>query len=130
MIGQWQLATVLRRTGPRYRIYREGSTIESPSPVSVRQHPTSDSLIFLARRFEAAVPILLLAMQEDPLLPQSYRVLAACYAHMGKLDEGREIIEKLRKITPLVIPDMSHLRKPEHRELIVSGLRLATGEAS
>jgi tetratricopeptide (TPR) repeat protein len=44
---------------------------------------------FLARRFDEAVPKLLLAIQEDPSFPQAYRHLAACYAHMGRLD-GRE----------------------------------------
>jgi TolB-like protein len=38
---------------------------------------------FLSRRFEEAVPKLLMAIQEDPSFPQSYRYLAACYAHNG-----------------------------------------------
>jgi len=59
----------------------------------------------------------------------SYRVLAACYAHMGRLDDAREIVTRLRAITPVVIPDASHLRNPEHRELLLSGLRMVMGEA-
>jgi hypothetical protein len=35
---------------------------------------------------------------------------------------------RLRAITPVVIPDASPLRNPEHRELFLSGLRLAMGE--
>ena len=31
--------------------------------------------------------------------PYSYRFLAACYAHMGRLDEAREIVAQLRAIT-------------------------------
>ena len=83
---------------------------------------------FLSRRFTEVVPRLLLAIQEDPSFPHPYRFLAACYAHMGRLDEAREIVERLRAITSVVIPDASFLRNPEHRELILSGLRLATGE--
>jgi adenylate cyclase len=83
---------------------------------------------FLSRRFEEAVPKLLLAIQEDPGFPQSYRYLAACYAHMGRLDDAQAIIPRLRTITSVVIPDASYLRKAEHRELFLSGLRLATGE--
>jgi hypothetical protein len=29
---------------------------------------------------------------------------------------------------PLLIPDLSYLRNAEHREILVSGLRLAAGE--
>jgi adenylate cyclase len=81
-----------------------------------------------SRRFDEAVPKLLLAIQDDPSFPQPYRYLAACYAHMGRLDDAREIVTRLRAITSVVIPDASHFRNPEHRELLVSGLRLAAGE--
>ena len=76
------------------------------------------------------MPKLLLAIQEDPGNPQPYRHLAACYAHMGRLDDAREIVERLRVITSVVIPDASYLRNAEHRELFLTGLRLAMGEAS
>jgi adenylate cyclase len=85
---------------------------------------------FLSGRFDQAVPKLLLAIQEDPSLPVPYRYLAACYAQMGRLDEAREIVKRLKAITPAVIPDASFLRNPVHRELFLSGLRLATGEAA
>jgi hypothetical protein len=38
------------------------------------------------------------------------------------------VIERLQAITPVVMPDASFLRNPEHRELFLSGLRLAAGE--
>jgi Flp pilus assembly protein TadD len=74
------------------------------------------------------VPILLRAIQEDPSHPLAYRYLAACYAHMGRLDDAREVITRLRTVTSLVIPDLSYLRNTEYRELFLSGLRLAIGE--
>src|SRR5262249_17128694 len=83
---------------------------------------------FFARRFDEAVPKLLLAIQEDQSFPVPYRYLAACYAHMGRLAEAREILGRLRAISSVVIPDASHLRNVEHRELFLSGLRLAAGE--
>jgi hypothetical protein len=49
---------------------------------------------------------------------------------MGRRDDAREIVRKMRAITPVVIPDASFLRKPEHRELLLSGLRLAAGDAA
>jgi adenylate cyclase len=84
---------------------------------------------FLSRRFDEAVSKLLLAIQEDPSSPQQYRYLAACYAHMGRLADAREIVERLRAITAIVIPDASNLRNAEHHELLLSGLRLAAGAA-
>jgi tetratricopeptide (TPR) repeat protein len=84
---------------------------------------------FLSRRFDEAVPRLLLAIQEDPSNPNAHRHLAACYAHMGRMDDAREIVTRLRAITPAVMPDVSFLRNREHRELLLSGLRLAVGEA-
>jgi TolB-like protein/class 3 adenylate cyclase len=83
---------------------------------------------FLARRFDEAVPKLRLAVQENPTFAQPYRVLAACYAHMGRPDDAREIVERLRAITPVVIPDAVQFRNSEHRELFLSGLRLAIEE--
>ena len=84
---------------------------------------------FVSRRFEQAVPILQRAIQEDPSHPLSYRYLAACYAHMGRLNEARDIVLRLRAVTSVVIPDLGYLRNPEYRELFLSGLRLAVGEA-
>ena len=49
---------------------------------------------------------------------------------MGRLEDAREIVERLRAITPVVVPGAVPLRKPEHRELFLSGLRLAAGEAA
>ena len=50
---------------------------------------------------------------------------------MGRLDEAREIVERLRAVTAVVMPDASfYLRKAEHRELLLSGMRLAIGETA
>jgi adenylate cyclase len=85
---------------------------------------------FLSRRFEDAMPKLIAAGQHLPNAPQQQRVLASCYAHMGRLEEARAIIERLRTISPVVMPELNHFRNPEHRELILSGLRLAAGEVT
>ena len=84
---------------------------------------------FFKRRFVEAAAKLLLSIQDHPGYPYPYRFLAACYAHMGRLDEARAMVARLRAITPLVVPsDLSALRNPEDRELFLSGLRLAAGE--
>jgi len=85
--------------------------------------------LFLSRRFEEAAAELMLAIHGQPSFPTPYRYLAACYAHMGLLNEAREVVARLRTITPVPIPDFPlPLRLPEHRELYLSGLRLAAGE--
>jgi hypothetical protein len=49
---------------------------------------------------------------------------------MGRLDEAQAIVERLRAISPVVVPDASFLRNPEYRELFLSGLRLAANEVT
>jgi TolB-like protein len=83
---------------------------------------------FFKRRFDEAAAKLLLAIQDHPGYPSSYRFLAACYAHMGRLDEARAIVARLRAITPQIAPSELPFRNPEDRELALSGLRLAMGE--
>jgi Flp pilus assembly protein TadD len=102
------------------------ASIRCSTTASLRASAT----LALARRFDEAVPKLLLAIQEYPSFPEPYRYLAACYAHMGRLDEAREIVARLRTITSLVVPNASYLRNAEHRELFLSGLRLAAGEGT
>ena len=85
---------------------------------------------FLKRRFGEAASKLILAIQDHPGFPPSYRTLAACYAHMGRLDDGRAIVARLRGITPQVMPSDLPYRKSEDRELFMSGLRLAADEES
>ena len=85
---------------------------------------------FFARQFDDAAAMLLRSLQEHAGWAPTYRVLAACYAHMGRLDDARETIERLKAVTPVVVPDAMHWRNPEHRELFLSGLRLAAGETT
>jgi adenylate cyclase len=84
---------------------------------------------FFARRLENAAAMLLRALQERPSWVPNYRFLASCYAHMGRIEEARELVERLRAITPVVIPDAAHWLNPEHRAFYLEGLRLAAGEA-
>jgi adenylate cyclase len=83
---------------------------------------------FFKRRFDEAAAKLLLAIQDHPGFPPSYRTLAACYAHMGRLEEARTIVARLRAISPVVMPSTAEFHKPDDRELFLSGLRLAAGE--
>ena len=72
--------------------------------------------------------MLLLSLQEKPNWVPSYRFLAACYAHMGRVDEATLTIERLRALTNAVVPSVTHWRNAEHRELLLSGLHAAAGQ--
>ena len=85
---------------------------------------------FLNRQFDAAAQYLRASLETAPTMVIIYRYLASCYAHMGRLDEAREIVRLLKTITAVVIPSVTLYRKPEHRELFLSGLRLAAGETA
>ena len=85
---------------------------------------------FFKHQFDEAASKLILAIQDHPGFPPSYRTLAACYAHMGRLDEARAIVARLRTIAPLHVSSDLPFRKSEDRELFMSGLRLAAGESA
>jgi TolB-like protein/class 3 adenylate cyclase len=127
----WNLSGLLRVYAGQHDLAIEH--IETSLRLSPREHIgtpllTMGMAYFFKRRFDEAASKLLLAIQDDPGFPASYRALAACYAHMGRLDEARAIVAKLRAITPRVVPSELPFRNPEDRELALSGLRLAIGE--
>jgi TolB-like protein len=70
---------------------------------------------FFKRQFDESAASLLLSIQDHPGFPTTYRFLAACYAHMGRLDEARAIVARLRAISPLVKPSAYHWQNPEDR---------------
>jgi adenylate cyclase len=82
----------------------------------------------LSRRFGEAASVLRVSLEEFPHFAQTYRFLASAYVHLGKLDDAREIVRRLRALTPLVVPPVTPLRNREHAKLYLSGLRLAAGE--
>jgi adenylate cyclase len=86
--------------------------------------------LFMKQRFEDAAAKLVGSLERVPNFTISLRFLAACYAHMGRLAEAREIVRRLRAITPVVVPANLRYQDPEQKELLLSGLRLAAGETS
>ena len=83
--------------------------------------------LLFSRRFEEAAAKRA-SLEQHPTLALTYRFLAACYAHMGRLQEAREVVDRLRTISRVVVPSVTPFRNPEHSELLLSGLRLAAGE--
>jgi TolB-like protein/class 3 adenylate cyclase len=85
---------------------------------------------FFNHRFDEALVKLLAASQEFPNYGTPLRFIAACYAHLGQLNEAREMVDRLRTITPIVVHSATQYRNLEQRELYLSGLRLAAGEGT
>jgi len=83
---------------------------------------------FFQRRFEDAISAYLTAREQMPKNPAIPRYLAACYAQAGRLEQAGQMLEQLRTITPVVMPSTVPFRNPEHRNLYLSGLRLAAGD--
>jgi tetratricopeptide (TPR) repeat protein len=84
--------------------------------------------LFFERQFDEAATKLHESLERFPNLGLTYRFLAASYAHMGRLDEAREIAEHMRTLNLSVLESGTRYRNPEYRELFLSGLRLAAGE--
>jgi TolB-like protein/class 3 adenylate cyclase len=83
---------------------------------------------FFAGRLEEARTTLLRSLQERPNWVPTYRFLASCCAHLGRLDEAREMVRQLRTLTNVIVPNAQNWRDPVRREFYLSGLRLAAGE--
>ena len=67
---------------------------------------------FFSRRFDEAAASLLASLDLAPNFPVTYRVLASCYAHLGRLDEAREIVRRLRASTPAVMETVASEWRP------------------
>ena len=80
---------------------------------------------FFDRRFDDAVAKLRVSLHEIPGHATTYRFLASSYAHLGKFDQARDILERLSALTPVVIPTLTNFRQPEHRTLLLDGLQMA-----
>jgi TolB-like protein/class 3 adenylate cyclase len=82
---------------------------------------------FFARRSEKAAEMINASLQEKSTWAPTLRFMASCLAHMGRLKEAQEIVNRLRTVTPVVIPTADHWRIREDREYYLDGLRLAVG---
>jgi tetratricopeptide (TPR) repeat protein len=114
---------------PDGAIERVEKSLRSPRARVGNQLGILGSAYMTKRQFDKAASTFLMAIQQAPASPIPYRFLAACYAHMGRLAEAREMIERLRTLGPLAAPSWGRHPVTGFRELVESGLRLATSEA-
>jgi adenylate cyclase len=129
----WHLSGLIRIGASQHDLaieHLQTSARLSPLEDMGERLATIGAAYFFKHQFEEAASRLVLSIQDRPGFPLAHRYLAACYAHMGRLDEARAIVARLRAITPRVMPIILPMRNPEDRELYLSGLRLAVGEAT
>ncbi len=92
----------------------------------------AEALISL-RRFDEAAAALERRIERNPDSPTAHALLASCYGNLGRIDEGRAMLAKLKRIDPdfsvarrrEVLP----FRDPAEFELRVEGMRKAGLEA-
>ena len=70
-----------------------------------------------------------LSLQENANWPPTLRFMASCLVHLGRLEEAGEVVNRLRAITPILIPSAAHWRISEDRDYYVDGLRTAISVA-
>ena len=127
----WGISAWLRMWGgqPNAAVEHWNTSIRlSPRHRNVTEHPLFGLAHFFAHRYDEAIAYFLTALANMPRNPEVHRYLAASYALTGRMEEARQMIDRLRAITPIILPRIISFRDPEQRELFLSGVRLAAGE--
>jgi len=127
----WNISSQIRYIAAQYDcVIEHAATSLRLSPRQRVGNPMSvmGRAYFFKRQFDEAAAKFVLAVQEHPDAPHSYRYLAACYACTGKRDKARAIIGRLRAITDQILPPKPPWQSADDHELLLSGLRKAAGE--
>jgi tetratricopeptide (TPR) repeat protein len=120
----WCLSGLLRHFAGQFNITIEH--VETSLRLSPRESVGTPLWLigeayFFKRQFDLAEANLLLAIQDNPGSPPAYRALAACYAHMGRLDEASAMIAQVRTLTPLVVYRDLPFLNPKDSEFLFVG---------
>jgi adenylate cyclase len=110
------------------RAIADFATADRLNPRSPRQFSLAGVGIahFLANRLDQAAPMLLGSMRLLPSYVTPYYYLAACYAHMGRHDDAREVFRQLTTLTPPMLnPPVIMPQQPAKRTFFLAGYRLA-----
>ena len=79
--------------------------------------------------YEQAIDALKMRLERDPESATSYNLLAACYGHLGRLDEARAAWAEARRIVPVYSVESRRktlpFRNPEDFERRIDGMRKA-----
>ena len=72
---------------------------------------------FLDRRFEAALPWGERSLRANPRFPSALRLMASSYGMLGRLDEARNMMERINAIMPDVTLEQTRKAVPLSREV-------------
>jgi adenylate cyclase len=81
---------------------------------------------FNSRKFDAALETLHQVVRLRPGFTQAQMLIAACLAHLGRLDEARDVLSRVQVRDPRY--QQMPWTRPEDNALRVEGVRLAAGE--
>ena len=90
---------------------------------------------FSARDFDAAAATWREVIRLRPAYMMAYRGMAGALAHLGRIDEAREVLDRARTLFPEQTPRLLQQERypwlrPEDYEVRAEGLRLAMGETA
>jgi adenylate cyclase len=103
---------------------------------SVRLNPHAPHALLLGvayfqkQQFERALPSLLTAVQERPMSLLAHTILAACYGHMGRFAEARQMMAREADLRPTATTAAESLYGPQLQKLISAGLQLVKSETT
>lgn len=85
---------------------------------------------FMAGRLAEAEATLRRSLESQAQWPPTFRILASCYAHLGRFDDARAMLARLRAVTSVIVPPRERLawRDPKAMEFLLSGLAMAAGQ--
>jgi adenylate cyclase len=98
-------------------------------PILYRAHAARAVAHLLLGELEETISWGLKGIEENPNYNVTYRALAAAYAHAGRLDEARNMIERLSALVPGInvrgLPEWVVFRQSGRLDYFIHGLRLA-----
>jgi len=84
---------------------------------------------FLSEDFDQAIIRGRRALESNPNYTATYRLLGSALAHAGRLDEARDMVERLSRLMPNLslhtLPERIGFNQSGKLDLIVEGLRIA-----
>ena len=86
----------------------------------------SHTLADLTDRYEEAVPWVEKSLRIRPHQPANYRVLAACYGHLGRNEEARAALDEMYRLSPdFTVEAIQAFLPPAILERLLGGWRKA-----
>jgi adenylate cyclase len=109
-------------------LLQQAARIDPLDPKAYHTNELIGFSFFFEKRFEDAVRWCQIALDQNPRFSATLRVLAASLAHLGRVEEAKQIIGDLLALQPnsgLRISRLNNFRYPWMVDLYVEGLQKA-----